>query len=148
MVQDRATWRDFTEGALQQTGNPLDLAIAGDGYFTVMTPRGPRLTRAGRFSPQSDGQIADGAGNPLLDTGGQPLRLSPADVNLTVAADGSLQSENGPIGRIGVVQPADTARMQTEGATTLLAQSPTAPVPSPASSRAPSRRATSSPSSR
>jgi flagellar basal-body rod protein FlgF len=131
MVQDRATWRDFTEGTLQHTGNPLDLAITGDGFFTVQTPRGPRLTRAGRFAPQPDGQIADGAGNALLDTAGQPLRLSPADVTITVSADGSVESENGRIGRIGVVQPADTARMQTEGATTIRADSPTAPVAQP-----------------
>lgn len=131
MVQDRATWRDFTEGTLQHTGNPLDLAITGDGFFTVQTPRGPRLTRAGRFAPQPDGQVADGAGNALLDTTGQPLRLSPADVNITVSADGTVASENGPIGRIGIVQPADTARMQAEGATTLRAESPTAPVAAP-----------------
>ncbi len=131
LVQDRATWRDAAEGPLQHTGNPLDLAIAGDGWFTVQTPRGPRLTRAGRFAPQPDGTIADGAGNALLDTAGQKLRLSPADNQLTVAADGSLGSENGTIGRIGVVQPSDPLRMQAEGATTLRADAATAPVEQP-----------------
>lgn len=130
-VQDRATYRDFAEGPLQQTGNPLDLAIAGDGFFTVDTARGPRLTRAGRFTPQPDGRITDGNGNPLLDSTGQPLRLSPADVTLNVSADGTLESENGRIGKIGVVQPADTARMQAEGSTNLRSDSATAQVEQP-----------------
>jgi flagellar basal-body rod protein FlgF len=130
-VQDRATWREVAEGSLQQTGNPLDLAINGDGFFTVDTPRGPRLTRAGRFAPQTDGTVADGQGNALLDVTGQKLRLSPADLTLTVTANGELSSENGIIGRIGVVQPADLARLQAEGATTLKADTPTSPVAQP-----------------
>src|ERR1700722_11264144 len=47
-TQDRATWREQQAGTLTHTGNPFDLAITGEGYFTVGTPRGPRLTRDGR----------------------------------------------------------------------------------------------------
>ncbi len=130
-VQDRATWRDQAEGPLQHTGNPLDLAIGGEGFFTVDTPRGPRLTRAGRFTAQSDGTISDTQGNALLDTAGQKLRISPADINLTVTADGAISSENGTIGRIGVVQPADLAKLQGEGGTVLKADTPTSPVAQP-----------------
>ena len=131
-VQDRATYRDQQAGTLQHTGNPLDLALKNDGFFTVMTGRGPRLTRAGRFSPQPDGTITDGAGNALLDTAGQKLRVGPADLTLTISGDGSIRSENGQIGKIGVVQPADVARMQAEGGTVLRADTATAPVPTPA----------------
>jgi flagellar basal-body rod protein FlgF len=130
-VQDRATWRERDEGPLQHTGNPLDLAINGDGFFTVDTPRGPRLTRAGRFVQQSDGTVVDGQGNALLDDGGQKLRLSPADLALTVTADGQLSSENGPIGRIGIVQPADMMKLQSEGGTDYRADTATAPVAQP-----------------
>lgn len=130
-VQDRATYRDQAPGALSHTGNALDLAIVGDGFFTVETVRGPRLTRAGRFSPQPDGTVTDSSGNALLDTAGQKLRLAPADTSLTVTADGGLSSENGAIGRIGVVQPADAARLQGEGSTTMRSDSPTAPVGQP-----------------
>src|SRR5580658_984194 len=42
-VQDRATWRDQAAGSLTHTGNPFDLALTKDGYFTVATPAGPRL---------------------------------------------------------------------------------------------------------
>ena len=130
-VQDRATWREQAEGPVQHTGNPLDLAIGGEGYFTVDTPRGPRLTRAGRFTPQPDGSITDAQGDALLDAGGQKLRLSPADVTLTVTADGQLSSENGTIGKIGVVQPSDAAQMRGEGSTELRADAPTTPVSQP-----------------
>src|SRR5271157_1385760 len=70
--QDRATWRDQQSGTLTHTGNPFDVAMTGGGYFTVNTPRGPRLTRDGRFSLQANGTVADGAGNALLDNNGRP----------------------------------------------------------------------------
>lgn len=130
-VQDRATYREQAEGTLTHTGNPLDLAIAGEGYFTVDTPRGPRLTRAGRFTPQPDGTLAEASGAALLDTTGQRIRLSAADVTLTVSANGTLESENGPLGRIGVVQPDDPNRMTPEGATALRPDTGTTAVAAP-----------------
>jgi len=130
-VQDRATYRDQQAGALQQTGNPFDVAISGEGYFSVETPRGPRLTRAGRFTPLPDGRLGDIDGNALLDTAGQPIRIGAADSRIVIAADGAVSSENGQLGRIGVVQPADVMRMTAEGARTLRADSATAPVAKP-----------------
>ena len=130
-TQDRATYRDRTAGTLQQTGNPLDLAISGDGFFTVDTPRGPRLTRAGRFSPMADGRLGDAEGNALLDGAGPPIRLAATDIRIAVTADGTISGDGGRIGRIGVVQPADPNRMTAEGASTLRADSGTAPVAAP-----------------
>ena len=130
-VQDRATYRDRQDGTMTHTGNPLDLALGGDGWFTVATSRGPRLTRAGRFAPATDGTIVDSAGNALLDTNGRKLQIAPSDASLTVSGDGTLSSENGPIGRIGVVAPADPALLQGEGDELLRADAPTKPVTTP-----------------
>jgi flagellar basal-body rod protein FlgF len=130
-VQDRATYREHAEGTLTQTGNPLDIALSGEGYFTVRTPNGTRLTRAGRFTLQSDGTIADEAGNPLLDTNSQPMRVTAADTRLAIAADGGLSSQNGPIGKIGVVKPNDPNRVTAEGNRLLRADVPTTPVAAP-----------------
>ncbi len=130
-VQDRATYRDGSQGAIEKTGNPLDLALGGDGWFTVGTPRGPRLTRSGRFEMQSDGTIADADGNALLDTSGQKLTVSPNDTRLTVAADGTLSSENGQIGKIGVVTPSDPYQMHAEGGRAFTSGSPTTAVAQP-----------------
>jgi flagellar basal-body rod protein FlgF len=130
-TQDRATWRDTRAGPIQHTGNPFDLALPGEGYFTVETPSGPRLTRNGRFAPTPDGTLADAAGNALLDTSNQPIRLSPQDTRITIAGDGTLSSENGQLGRIAVVRPEDPMRMAAEGDTLFDARTPTVPVERP-----------------
>ncbi len=114
-AQDRASYRDRQSGPLTHTANPLDLAIGGDGYFTLRTPTGPRLSRAGHFGLAPDGGVIDDSGNPLLDSAGQPIRTSPADSTLRVTADGVLASENGPIGTIGIVTPADPLQLKGEG---------------------------------
>ncbi len=130
-TQDRATWRENNPGTLTQTGNPFDLALAGQGYFTVGTASGPRLTRDGRFGLMPDGTLADGLGEPVLDTAGKPIQLSPTDVNVSIAADGSLSSENGPLGKIGVVAPADVNKLRAEGATHFASDTTTSQVSSP-----------------
>jgi flagellar basal-body rod protein FlgF len=114
-TQDRATYRSQTEGALTHTSNPFDLAITGAGFFTLQTKQGPRLTRAGRFELQPDGTVGDIEGNALLDNTGQPIQLSPADTDIQVAGDGTISSQNGQLGKIGIVQPSDVNRMQAEG---------------------------------
>lgn len=114
-VQDRATWREAEQGPIQQTGNPLDVAITGDGFFGVETPRGERFTRAGRFSLGPDGRILDMQGNPLLSDQGQPLAIAPGDTRIEILGDGTVRSENGPIGRLRVVRFQDTQRLRAEG---------------------------------
>lgn len=130
-AQDRATWREQQPGTLTHTANPLDLALSGDGYFTVATPRGPRLTRDGRFGLLPNGTLVDGAGQAVLDSNGQLIQLAPSDSRISVAGDGTVSSENGQIGKIGVVRPQDPLRMVAEGGTLLLANTPTVPVAAP-----------------
>ena len=130
--QDRATYRDRKAGTLSPTANPLDLAITGDGYFTVQAPGGPRLTRGGHFSLAQDGKMVDGDGYPLLDTAGQPVQLTPADPDIKVASDGTVSSENGQIGKIGVVSPSDPNKLMAEGNRLMNATATTtAPVAAP-----------------
>ena len=87
-TQDRATYRESQPGTITHTGNPFDLALTGDGYFTVNTKNGPRLTRDGRFGPMPDGTLADSSGNAVLDTNGKPIQISPTDTQVTIAGDG------------------------------------------------------------
>jgi flagellar basal-body rod protein FlgF len=130
-VQDRATYNDRRQGALTHTGNPFDLAISGDGYFTVSTPQGPRLTRAGRFGLLQDGTVADDVGDALLDTNGKKIQLAPTDTRITVAGDGTISSENGQLSKIGVVNPADPMRLAAEGGAVSRADTPTSAVAQP-----------------
>jgi flagellar basal-body rod protein FlgF len=130
-TQDRATYRDQAEGTLNQTGNPLDIAIGGSGYFTVQTANGPRLTRSGRFELQADGTIVDAAGNALLDANSQKLKVGATDTNLNVTADGGISSQNGPIGKIAIVTPANPNGMTAEGGRLFNPGGPTTPVAVP-----------------
>ena len=114
-TQDRATYRDRQAGQFTQTANPLDLAISGEGFFTVLTQAGPRLTRAGHFTLGQDGTVVDEQGNALLDQAGKKLMLAAADTRVTVAGDGTVSSENGQIGKIGVVTASDPNKLQSEG---------------------------------
>jgi len=131
-AQDRATWREQRAGTISHTGNPFDVAVTGDGYFTVNTPRGPRLTRDGRLGLLPSGTIADTAGNAVLDSNGQPIQLAPTDTNISIAGDGTVSSQNGQIGKIGVVRPTNPMLLSAEGNTLFLSGSTTTLVASSA----------------
>ena len=94
-VRDIATLLDFSEGPVEGTGNPLDLAITGEGFFVVQTEDGERYTRNGRF------KLDDG--EPLLSTGNQPFFLGPEDTDITISRDGTVATNNGDLGRIKLV---------------------------------------------
>lgn len=130
-TQDRATYRESQPGPLTHTANTFDLALTGDGYFTVNTKTGPRLTRDGRFGLLPNGTLADGSGSAVLDVTGQPILLAPTDTRITIAGDGAVSSENGPIGKIGIVQPTDPMKLRAEGATNFVSDAPTTPVVAP-----------------
>ena len=130
-AQDLSTWRDNQQGSLSHTGNTYDLALTSEGYFTVNTPRGIRLTRDGRFGLAPDGTLADSNGNAVLDSNSQPIRIPPGTANLAIAGDGTLSGGNGPLGKIGVVKPNDPAKLQAEGGTLMNAPTGIAPVAAP-----------------
>ena len=130
-TQDRATWRDRSAGTITHTGDPFDLAIGSDGYFTVKTPAGDRLTRAGRFSLQSDGTITDDDGNALLDDGGSPIQVASGDSDVTIAGDGTISGKTGRIGKVGIVAPRDENRLVAEGSHLFRADTDTSAVARP-----------------
>ena len=66
------TQTDLRAGALSQTHAPLDLALAGDGFFVVQTAGGERLTRGGTFELDAEGRIADCGGQPAARRGAAP----------------------------------------------------------------------------
>ncbi len=70
---DISTFRDTRQGTMKTTGNPLDVAINGDGYFMVQTPLGTRYTRSGNFQLDGAGQLITADGNPVLDSSNQPI---------------------------------------------------------------------------
>ena len=82
-----ATQKIFTQGALENTQNPLDVAIEGRGFFSVLTPDGTlAYTRDGNFETDSTGQIVTSNGYPL-----QPgMTIPPQATSITIGADGTV----------------------------------------------------------
>jgi flagellar basal-body rod protein FlgF len=74
-MQDIGLFRDFSEGTLTSTGNPLDVALRGDAFFTVGHPAQNMYTRNGVFHLDANGQISTADGYPILGENGQPIAV-------------------------------------------------------------------------
>ncbi|MER2606640.1 MAG: flagellar basal-body rod protein FlgF [Siculibacillus sp.] len=115
-VLDDANRYDFRPGQMLTTGNELDVAIDGKGFFVVQTPAGERYTRNGSFAIGADGVVQTRDGYPVLTDGG-PLTLQPSEQNLAVAADGTISTNQGQRGKMRVVEFADVSRLKKAGET-------------------------------
>ncbi len=115
-VQDRAVVRDLSVGGMTQTGNPMDLALTGHGYFTVDTASGPRYTRAGNFRMNDQRQMVDGGGLPVLADNGQPITLPAGTSDVKVSGDGTVSTELGPVGKLNIVTFKNEQMMTEVGA--------------------------------
>jgi flagellar basal-body rod protein FlgF len=127
-VQDVGVARDLRAGPMTPTGNPLDLAIEGPGYFAIATDQGTRYGRSGQFRLSDFGELVTVAGDPVLDDGGAPLTLPLEAGPIAVAADGTVSSAQGVVGRIGLVEFADEQRLRKVGGGLYRAEQPPAPA--------------------
>src|SRR5215471_5777894 len=82
-------WVDHTQGALHNTGNPLDLALSGRGFFAVNGPNGPLYTRNGNFHLTSDGTLVTGDGHAVRSQQGTPLTIA-GRLPVEVSSDGTI----------------------------------------------------------
>lgn len=126
-VQDRATFQDFRPGALQLTGNPLDVAIQGDGFLAVQTARGERYTRNGAMQISPTGQLVTAEGDPVVGDNG-PLQFQTNDHDISINAEGTISALNGANtttsqirGRIKLTNFAQPQRLQKDGSSTFAA---------------------------
>src|SRR5689334_4248068 len=100
-VIERA-WVDHSQGMLQSTGNPLDLALSGHGFFAVNGPSGPLYTRNGNFRVSPQGQLVTAEGYTVRLTTGQPLEVQPG-ASLQISADGQIAQNGVPLGQLSLV---------------------------------------------
>lgn len=121
-VVDRATYRDAAVGDIKPTGNPLDLAIEGSGYFQVQLPDGStRYTRGGSFQLNSQGQVVNQAGYPVLSEGNAPIIIPDTVQDITITGDGTVSARvnNGVdlavLGKFGLANFANEQQMQAQG---------------------------------
>ena len=104
----------FESGAIRQTGGSLDVALDGEGFFTVETPQGERLTRAGHFITDAEGTLIMPNGYAVLDDGGGQIQI-PLEVNLlAIGGDGTISADGVEIARLGVVT-SDPTLLTREG---------------------------------
>jgi flagellar basal-body rod protein FlgF len=115
LAWNAGTSRDLTAGHIEPTSAPYDLAINGSGYFVVQTANGPRYTRDGHFTLDTQGRVVTEDGDPLQGEGGN-VTIAPEDGNVTIAKDGTLSGLKGQLGKIQVVQFADESQLVKEGA--------------------------------
>ncbi|MGQ9633795.1 MAG: flagellar hook-basal body protein [Bryobacteraceae bacterium] len=94
-------WTDFRPGTIEVTGNPLDLAISGRGFFAVDGPAGPIYTRNGSFRLSPDGVLVTQAGYPVRRVGGGRIQAA-GGAPLEVRADGTVYQDGAELGRIEI----------------------------------------------
>jgi flagellar basal-body rod protein FlgF/flagellar basal-body rod protein FlgG len=137
-VQDRGTFKDFTQGAAEQTKNPLDVAIDGGGFLVVQTPAGERYTRDGSLRINNLGQLVNASGYPVLGTSG-PIVFQQTDHDISIASDGNVTVLEGTSrldsvrGKMRVVGFADMQKLVKEGSNLYAAGAGTAAQPDIAS---------------
>jgi flagellar basal-body rod protein FlgF len=97
---------DTSQGPINTTGRPLDLAIQGEAFFAVETPDGTRYTRKGRIYETPAGELTDGAGNRFVAAGGS-LNVPQDTTNLTVQSNGEFVADGQSAGRIALMDIPD-----------------------------------------
>lgn len=103
---------DFTQGNIRHTGNPLDLALEGEGFFRVMTPAGIRYTRNGRFNLNAEGILVTSNGDPVLGTGG---RVSIQGEHVTIDATGRIEVDKTEVDTLSIASFERPELLQKEG---------------------------------
>lgn len=104
---------DLAQGKMSGTGNPLDLAIGGAGFFQLRAGEEIVYSRQGQFRLAEDGTVVTPQGYRLQQAGGGDLVLDGAAVE--ILADGTVLEGDQPVARIGLFAPADEAAVQPLG---------------------------------
>jgi flagellar basal-body rod protein FlgF len=116
-VQTAGFHLDTSSGALEKTGNPLDLAITGDGWFGYQTPTGQTAYgRDGRLTIDAQGNLTTTTGARILDASGAPIAIPPGAGQIEVADDGTITDAQGQtLGQVGVFSVPGIADYQRIG---------------------------------
>ena len=122
-VLDATLIRNFVAGQMRQTGNPLDVAIHGSGWFTIETPAGERYTRDGHFTLNEEGTLVTAEGYPVLSSNGTVV-FTPEETNIAIASDGTISSSTGEKGKLRIMSFENEALLQKEGSNLFSSETP------------------------
>ncbi|MCC6764852.1 MAG: flagellar hook basal-body protein [Deltaproteobacteria bacterium] len=105
---------DFGQGSINKSGNPLDVALAGEGFFVVKTERGDRLTRSGDFAIDAAGYLATSDGSRVQGTSGD---ISIPKGPVVFGADGSVRAGDQSVGQLRIVTVENPGKLVRESGT-------------------------------
>ncbi len=103
---------DFEQGNIQSTGNPLDFALQGKGFFKIAVSQGIEYTRKGNFSLDSEGFLITQAGNKVLGKGG-PIQIDGDEIR--VDEEGAISVDGSEVGRFDIVDLSDYGKVGKTG---------------------------------
>lgn len=136
-VQDSMSWHDMSQGTIQQTGGPLDVAIDGEGMMVVQTARGERYTRNGALQLNNIGELVTLAGDKIMGDNG-PIVLQPTDRDIAITKDGTIKVREGQSlnsdstrGKLRLVTFANPQELRKDGASTFAVPDGVQPTPLP-----------------
>lgn len=130
ILQKENMYIDFSAGPVSQTGNTLDVALDGDGFFTVSTPEGPAYTRQGNFRLSADGLLVTADGYPVMGQGGE-IRLKGGQVE--IGENGVIAVDGAQVATLAVVDFGKPYSLTKKGSTLLV---PVDPQATPQASKA------------
>ena len=130
MSSDTATFTDLSPGALAETGDPLTVAIAGEGMLGVERGGETLYTRDGRLAINPEGELVLLTGDRVLDAGGAPLQIPPDAGRIAIARDGTVSADGRLLGQLGLYSP-ESARLERVGDGLFRAPEPAAAVERP-----------------
>jgi len=105
---------DFSQGSMVYTGSPLDVAIAGDGFFRVRTDAGDYLTRNGHFVMNAEGTLVNAMGQPILSVDGNEIVLPPRG-HIHISFDARVFSDGEELAQLAVVGVDDLLQLEKLG---------------------------------
>lgn len=113
-VIDKGTPIDLSQGVIERTGNPLDVALKDDNYLVVQTPNGDRYTRAGSLTVDRQGRLVTQTGLAVMGEAG-PITFGAAEYDMRIAPDGTVTSDQGVRGRLRQVTFANPRDLANDG---------------------------------
>lgn len=119
-------------GAVNYTGNPLDVAVEGEAWLAIAGPQGTAYTRDGRLQITEAGELLSAAGYPVLDPGGAALLVDPAAGPIQIGSDGMIHQAGNPVGALGLFTIPETSRLTRFENSGVLSSEPALPVEDPA----------------
>lgn len=126
-VLDRGAVLDLSQGATERTGNPLDVTIKGEAFFTVRTQAGERYTRNGALGLNARGELVTSDGHAVLAEQG-PLAFTAADSDIAIASDGTVSTAQGVRGKLRLAAFANPQALESIGANLFAAREAARPA--------------------